>query len=253
MHDYVDFAGESRDEITRPLHSFRIEAHMNSWSEFTLALVAFFLLHSLPVRPTVKTRIVGLIGAKLFTLLYSCVSILALGWLIVGAGRAPYVEIWQPAPWQSVVTLAAMLLACLVFALAIGRPNPFSFGGSRKSSFDPTRAGIVRLHRHPLLVALLLWSSSHVLPNGDLSHLVMFGIFAVFSLVGMRLIDRRKKREIGQARYQDLLADMRRTPVADNFRGQNLLMRLIAGLALLAILLALHPAVIGVSPLAAIF
>lgn len=226
---------------------------MNSWSEFTLALVAFFLLHSLPVRPTVKTRIVGLIGAKLFTLLYSCVSILALGWLIVGAGRAPYVEIWQPAPWQSVVTLAAMLLACLVFALAIGRPNPFSFGGSRKSSFDPTRAGIVRLHRHPLLVALLLWSSSHVLPNGDLSHLVMFGIFAVFSLVGMRLIDRRKKREIGQARYQDLLADMRRTPVADNFRGQNLLMRLIAGLALLAILLALHPAVIGVSPLAAIF
>jgi uncharacterized membrane protein len=231
MHDYVDFAGESRDEITRPLHSFRIEAHMNSWSEFTLALVAFFLLHSLPVRPAVKTRIVGLIGAKLFTLLYSCVSILALGWLIVGAGRAPYVEIWQPAPWQSVVTLAAMLLACLVFALAIGRPNPFSFGGSRKSSFDPTRAGIVRLHRHPL----------------------MFGIFAVFSLVGMRLIDRRKKREIGQARYQDLLADMRRTPVADNFRGQNLLMRLIAGLALLAILLALHPAVIGVSPLAAIF
>ena len=176
---------------------------MNSWSEFTLALVAFFLLHSLPVRPAVKTRIVGLIGAKLFT-------------------------------------------------LAIGRPNPFSFGGSRKSSFDPKRAGIVRLHRHPLLVALLLWSGSHVLPNGNLAHLVMFGIFAAFTLVGMRLIDRRKKREIGQARYQDLLADMRRASLADSFRGQSLLVRLSAGFALFAILLALHPAVIGVSPLAAI-
>ena len=225
---------------------------MNSWSEFTLALAAFFLLHSLPVRPAVKTRIVDLIGAKLFTLLYSCVSILALGWLIVSAGRAPYVEIWQPAPWQSIVTLAAMLLACIVFALAIGRPNPFSFGGSAKSTFDPTRAGIVRVYRHPLLVALLLWSGSHVLPNGNLAHLVMFGIFAAFTLVGMRLIDRRKKREIGQARYEELRAEMGRASLADSFRAQSLLVRLSAGFALFAILLALHPAVIGVSPLAAI-
>lgn len=225
---------------------------MDNWTEFSLALAAFFVLHAVPVRPAVKSHIVGRFGARTFSIAYSIVSVLALAWLIVSAGRAPYVEIWQPAPWQSIVTLAAMLLACIVFALAIGRPNPFSFGGSRKSTFDPTRAGIVRLHRHPLLVALLLWSGSHVLPNGNLAHLVMFGIFAAFTLVGMRLIDRRKKREIGQARYQDLLADMRRASLADSFRGQSLLVRLSAGFALFAILLALHPAVIGVSPLAAI-
>lgn len=226
---------------------------MENWTEFSLALVAFFVLHAVPVRPVVKSHIVDRFGVQTFSIAYSVVSVLALAWLIVSAGRAPYVEIWPPAPWQSVVTLAAMLLACIVFALAIGRPNPFSFGGSGKSSFEPTRAGIVRVHRHPMLLTLLLWSGSHALPNGNLAHLVMFGIFAAFTLVGMRLIDRRKKREIGQARYEELRAEVGRASLADSFRAQSLLVRLIAGLALFAILLALHPAVIGVSPLAAAF
>jgi uncharacterized membrane protein len=224
---------------------------LETWTEFSLALAAFFVLHAVPVRPAVKSRIVGRFGAQTFSIAYSLISVLALAWLIVSAGRAPYVEIWQPAPWQSAVTLAAMLLACIVFAFSVGRPNPFSFGGSGKHRFDPKQAGIVRVHRHPLLLALLLWSGSHALPNGNLAHLVMFGIFAAFTLAGMRLIDRRKKREIGLARYQELLADMRRASLADSFRGQSLPMRLCAGFALFAILLALHPAVIGVSPLAA--
>lgn len=224
---------------------------MENWTEFSLALAVFFILHAVPVRPVVKSQIVGRFGARTFSIGYSIISVVALAWLIVSAGRAPYVEIWQPAPWQSVVTLAAMLLACIVFALSIGRPNPFSFGGSRTSPFDPARAGIVRLHRHPLLVALLLWSGSHVLPNGNLAHLLMFGIFAAFTLVGMRLIDRRKKREIGNTRHEQLRAEVGRASLADSFRAQNLVIRLIAGLALFAILLALHPAVIGVSPLAA--
>ena len=225
---------------------------VDNWIEFSLALAVFFVLHAVPVRPAVKSRIVGRFGARTFSIAYSIVSVLALAWLIVSAGRAPYVEIWQPAPWQSTVTLAAMLLACLVFALSVGRPNPFSFGGSARQRFDPARSGIVRMHRHPMLLTLLLWSGSHALPNGNLAHLVMFGIFAVFSLVGMRLIDRRKKREIGQARYQELQEDMRRVPVADSFRAQGLPMRLCAAVALFAILLALHPTAIGVSPLAAI-
>lgn len=225
---------------------------MDNWTEYSLAMMVFFALHVVPVRPAVKSRIVGRFGARTFSIAYSIISILSLAWLIVSAGRAPYIEIWPPAPWQSIVTLAAMLLACIVFTLSVGRPNPFSFGGSATQCFDPLRAGIVRVHRHPILVTLLLWSASHVVSNGHLAHLVMFGVFTAFSLVGMRLIDRRKKREIGQARYDKLLADMRGAPVAGSFWAQCLLIRICAALALFAILLALHPAMIGVSPLSAI-
>nr|WP_299880523.1 NnrU family protein [uncultured Sulfitobacter sp.] len=41
--------------------------------------------------------------------------------------------------------------------MSLGRPNPFSFGGSRNAQFDPAHPGLVRFMRHPLLVALALW------------------------------------------------------------------------------------------------
>jgi hypothetical protein len=62
------------------------------------------------------------------------------------------------APWQYHVVLVVMLPVCLILSLAIARPNPFSFGGARNETFDPARPGIVRLNRHPLLLALALWS-----------------------------------------------------------------------------------------------
>ena len=225
---------------------------MSNWIEFSTAIAAFLTLHAVPVRPAVKSYLVGRFGAPAFLIAYSFVSVLALAWLIVSAGRAPYVEIWEPAPWQSAVTLAEMVFVCVIVVLSIGRPNPFSFGGSGNGRFDPAKAGMVRVNRHPLLLALLLWSGAHILPNGDLAHLMMFGLFALFALIGMRLIDRRKKREIGPRRYQDRLAAMHRTPLAESFEARGLLVRLCAAAVLFALLLALHPAVIGVSPLAAI-
>ncbi|MEM5494557.1 NnrU family protein [Hoeflea sp. AS16] len=226
---------------------------MNDWSEFTLALVAFFLLHSLPVRPAVKARIVSLTGAKLFTLLYSCVSILALGWLIVAAYRAPYVEIWPPAAWQHMAALIVMFGVCLIVAFTLARPNPFSFGGSSGTEFDPAHAGIVRLHRHPLLLAFFLWASVHLLPNGDLAHVILFGLFAGFSLIGMKLVDRRTRRKLGADEFEALRASMQQAPLLGSFARDHVLIRATAGIALFVCFVVLHPLVIGVSPMAALY
>ena len=38
-----------------------------------------------------------------------------------------------------------------------------------------------------------------LVPNGDLAHVILFGTFAGFALLGQRLIDRRKRREMGKA------------------------------------------------------
>lgn len=225
---------------------------MNEWNEFVAALLAFFLLHSLPVRPAVKAWIVGLIGARLFTLAYSCVSIAALGWLIVAASRAPYVELWAPAPWQHLAALVIMFCVSLIVAFALGRPNPFSFGGSSAVDFDPSRAGIVGLHRHPLLLAFFLWASAHLLPNGDLAHGILFGLFAGFSLLGMKLIDRRTRRRLGTKDYQALLMSVRQAGLLRGFADDHVLIRSAAGVGLFIGLVLLHPAVIGVSPLAAL-
>ncbi len=217
------------------------------WGEYGLAFAAFFLTHSVPVRPPFRPWAVARLGAAGFGLAYSALSLAVLVWLVVAAGRAPYVALWNWAPWQNHVVLAVMLPVCLILSLALFRPNPFSFGGARNARFDPAHPGIVRVTRHPLLLALALWSAAHILPNGDLAHVILFGTFAVFAILGTRLVDRRRRREMGQ-RWHDLRAAVAASRAMPHFTGDTAL-RVLAGLLLYAALIWLHPMVIGVDPL----
>jgi len=217
------------------------------WAEFAAACVAFLLSHAIPVRPPLRPWLEARLGRAGFTLAYSALSLGVLAWLVGAASRAPYVELWGRAAWQAHVPLAVMLPVCAILALSVARPNPFSFGGARNDRFDPARPGIVRWMRHPLLVALTLWSAAHVVPNGDLAHVILFGTFAVFAGLGGRLIDRRKRRAMGAAwdrlRRAAAAAPPRVAPTAAG------MLRLVAGFGLYAALIALHPYLFGVSPL----
>lgn len=216
---------------------------MSDWSEFTLAFVVFFVSHSLPVRPQVKARIVAIIGARGFSFAYSLLSIAVLTWLIVATGRAPFVELWARAPWQTYVPLILMAAASVVLGLSLGRPNPLSFGGMNNATFDPAQPGIVGWMRHPLLVAIGLWAGAHMLPNGDLAHVVLFGVFLAFAGLGTRIIDRRKRRQLGAD--WDRLSNTRRQVKISAMGG----LRVVVGLGIYCLLLWLHTPVIGINPL----
>lgn len=215
------------------------------WSEYTLAFVTFFASHALPVRPRVRAALVARLGRGGFGLAYSALSLAALAWLIDAARRAPHVVLWAWAPWQNLVPLVLMLPVCLIVALTIGRPNPFSFGGAHGKRFDPARPGLVRWTRHPLLVALALWAFAHVIPNGDLAHALLFASFAAFALLGGRMIDRRKRRETDPERARLAAAagaGSARLAADDGVRA-------LLGVALYATLILLHPLLFGVAPL----
>ena len=219
------------------------------WFEFAAAWAAFFVTHSLPLRPPMRPWLQARLGQRGFTFVYSGLSLAVLVWLIGAAGRAPFVPLWDWAPWQPHVPLVVMLLVCLLLALAIGRPNPFSFGGARNDRFDPAHAGIVRLTRHPLLLTLSLWAMAHVVPNGDLAHVILFGVFAIFAAFGGLLVNRRRKREMG-AEWRRLLAEV--TSSAWNVRPMSwvaMIARIATGVALYVSLLRFHPWLFGVSPL----
>ena len=227
---------------------------MAGFGEFTAAFAAFLLSHALPVRPAVRGRLAARLGEGGFLLLYSLVSLAALAWLVGAAGRAPYLPIWDPAPWQRWAPNLAMPAACLLAAYALGAPNPLSFGGTA-AGFDPARPGIAGVSRHPLLLAIALWAATHAVANGDLAHLLLFGSFGAFALLGMAMIDRRQRRRRGEAAWQRLAANTSLWPFAalieGHWRPQGApsLWRLGAGVALWAVLLHAHAAVIGVSPL----
>jgi uncharacterized membrane protein len=137
-------------------------------------------------------------GERVYLLVYSIVSIFALGVLIEAARRAPHVELSTVEEWHMWAPQFVMPIVCLLIAYATAAPNPLSFGGAAPETFDPDHPGIAGVARHPLLLALALWSLSHFLPNGDLAHVLVFGSSAAFALAGMLIIDRRRKSQWGE-------------------------------------------------------
>lgn len=216
------------------------------WTEYIAAFFAFGLSHIVPVRPQNRVRLVAILGANGFTWCYSALSLAVLTWLIGASGRAPFVVIWSRLSWQTWVPVMVMLPICLIAALAIARPNPFSFGGARNHQFDPSHPRIIHFTRHPLLWVLAIWATAHLVPNGDLAHVILFGVFSGFAWFGMRIIDRRKQRLMGKKVWEHLLAQTKTAPLT--FNRQDLF-RVLIGIAAYLALLALHPIIIGVSPL----
>lgn len=217
---------------------------LSEWGEFIAAFIVFFLSHSIPTRPSVKSRIVTLIGPTGFTLVYSALSTAVLTWIIIAAGRAPYIEVWGWEAWQNYAPILLMYFATLIFSMTFGQPNALSFGGRNNERFDPLNSGLVGWLHHPLLVVLLLWSTAHLVPNGDLAHVIVFGLFAGFSLLGMKIINRRKRRILGDAQWEKLSNTTRKI----TFTRQGII-RFLFGSAIYASLFFAHNPIIGISPL----
>lgn len=213
---------------------------MSYWGEYVAVWTLFLASHAVPARPPVRARLVAALGQRGYLLTYSAVSLALLLWLLRAAGRAPFIPLWPMpgfAPW---LILIAMVLATTVLALTLGRPNPFSFGGGTRA-FDPANAGILRWIRHPILVAALLWSLAHLLANGDLAHVLLFGGFAIFAALGMKMLDRRNMRHMGEVKWKALRRALRFG------RAPQLLPRSAGALVAVAVLVLLHPFVAGVS------
>ncbi len=229
---------------------------MADWGEFAGVFILFLVSHYLPSRPGVRLAITRLVGERVYLLIYSLISLVLLGWLIVAAGRAPYVALWDFAPWQiwvpNLVTPAAILLA----ALGIAAPNPFSFAGRKTDRFDPDRPGIAGLTRHPLLWAILLWAGAHLVPNGNLAHVLLFGFFMAMAIAGMLMIDRRRARAMEPPHWRDMARRTSLIPFANVIGGRFSIagidaapVRLAVAVAVYLVLLLLHGPLIGVSPL----
>jgi uncharacterized membrane protein len=106
--------------------------------------------------------------------------------------------------------------------------------------------------RHPVLVALALWASLHLLPNGDLAHVLLFGIFALFAVLGRGLIDRRKKREMTPTLWQALHDRVAaQPPMGAPASTRGAVVRILLAVVAYGALLVFHDLVIGV-PLVAL-
>jgi uncharacterized membrane protein len=79
-------------------------------------------------------------------------------------------------------------------------PNPTSIGGDEylaRASAPPEPVGIQRITRHPFLWGMSLWAGAHLLANGSVRDLVLFGALFVTAMAGTFAIDGKRRRALG--------------------------------------------------------
>ena len=219
-----------------------------------IASAVFVLAHVGISSTPLRGKLVAAVGEGPYLGLFSLVATATLTWMILAYAAAPPIALWAHVTAFRTVPLVVMPFALILLVAGLTVRNPAGVGGERGFRGEDAAHGILRVTRHPLQAAILLWAAAHVLANGDLSSLLFFGGFFVLSSWGTVLIDRKRKAALGR----DWEAYMRATstlPFAAILAGRNHFRpgeigwwRGAVGLLLYGALIAVHRFLFGVFP-----
>lgn len=193
---------------------------MVSWAMgmLILGLVLFLGIHVFTTLRGARTAAIGRLGDGPYKGLYSLVAAVGLVLIVWGFSRyrsAGYIQVWNP-PFSLFHPIALVLLWFALVALAATYAPP---------------SRIKSILRHPMLVAVKAWALSHLLVNGDLGSLLLFG-----SLLAWAIYDRIAVKRRGDAG----------APAVESFGRNDVIVVVIGTVAYVAILW-LHDSIIGVA------
>jgi uncharacterized membrane protein len=178
-------------------------------------LVLFLGVHMLTTARGTRAALMARFGEGSYKGLYSLVSALGLVLIVWGYGRYRahgYTPVWDPPSALLPITLILMWFS---FVALVATYAP---GGKIKG-----------LLRHPMLVGVKAWALAHLLVNGDLGSMILFGAFLAWAMYDRIAVKRR--------------GDKGATP--SGFAAGDAV-SLLAGSALYAAMFWLHPWLIGV-------
>ena len=148
-------------------------------SMLILGLVLFLGVHSVRiVADDWRTRTIGRIGAGAWKGAYTVISLVGFGLLVWGFGQARMqpVQIWVPPVGMRHLASLLTLVAFVFLAAA----------------YVPGNAIKARMH-HPMVLGVKTWALAHLLANGLLHQMLLFGAmlaWAVADFVSARRRDR---------------------------------------------------------------
>lgn len=92
--------------------------------------------------------------------------------MIFGYRGVDFIPVWYPPAWTVHVNNLAMLIAIYLLSPA------------------PKRGRLLHGMRHPMLTGFGLWAAAHLLVNGDLASIILFGGLLAWAIVTPRIINR---------------------------------------------------------------
>lgn len=218
---------------------------------WTVAAGALFCFGHLGLS-AVRARLIRAMGELPYMGLYSVVVGLAFGAMLWAWSRAAYVELWTPWAWTRWIPFLLMPLVAILQVAGYSTPSP-TLAGSKVELADGPR-GIHRVTRHPVNISTAIWGLAHLLPNGDLASIGLFGSLIGLGILGSHHIDRRRAAEHGEA-WARWAESSSVWPFVAILRGKNRLDlheigpgRILGGLVLFGGLLTLHTWIVGAVP-----
>ncbi|HEX8574281.1 MAG TPA: NnrU family protein [Allosphingosinicella sp.] len=160
----------------------------------TLAFVGTHLALSHPFR----TRLVQQLGDQWFTILYSAVAFVTLGWMILSYLAADEsFPIWAAPDWAWPVAAGVMLLASILLAGAFFNNPAFPRPGEKPTPVRPA-TGVFAVTRHPMNMAFALWALVHIALWGAVPNLIVASGILVLALLGSIGQDQKKLHVVGE-------------------------------------------------------
>jgi uncharacterized membrane protein len=181
-----------------------------------VGLIVFIGSHLFVTMRSQRAAVIARIGEGPYKGLLALASLLGL--ILIGYGFARYratgwIDVWYPPRWTYYITQFLMWPASIFVVAAYSRGN------------------IWRALKHPMLVGVKTWAVAHLVSNGDLGSILLFGSFLAWAGYDRMTLKRR--------------ADSA-TPPLPAAAHRNDIIALVAGTLLyVALALVFHPLVIG--------
>jgi uncharacterized membrane protein len=147
--------------------------------QLIIGLALFLGIHSLQsIAPNLRQNAIKRWGALGFKGIYTAISLLGLYLLVQGYGQArldPLV-LWTPPRGMQHATLLLMWVAMVLLA----------------ASYVPGNQIKAKL-RHPMTLSVKVWALGHLLANGNLADVLLFGAFLAWSVLVFRAARQRDR------------------------------------------------------------
>jgi uncharacterized membrane protein len=182
-----------------------------------LGLALFFGVHTLTTQRELRARFVTSMGEGGYKIFYALASVAGLALIVWGFAHyraTGWIGVWSPPTAFKHITVALMLPAVILVVASY------------------IRGRIYTSLKHPMLAGVKLWAAAHLLANGDLGSIILFGSFLAWAVFDRISLKRR--------------ADSGGPPIPVGGPTNDLIAVAVGVIAYLALAFAFHPVVIGV-------
>jgi uncharacterized membrane protein len=183
-----------------------------------VGLVLFLGAHVFTTRRKVRARVVAAMGEGTYKIVYSLVALAGLVLIVWGFAHyrsdGGWIQVWTPPKALKHLNIALMLPAVILVVAAY------------------LRGRIYATLKHPMLAGVKLWAFGHLLANGDLGGIILFGSILAWAVYDRISLKRR--------------TDAGSPPIPVGGTGNDLIAVAVGVIVYLALAFAFHPVVLGI-------